>query len=111
MLIEVLSNGTFYDFQCCLDNCGDGGHATAARLTAPKGLAFDNAGHLYFVDGTRIRRVNANNGTITTFTGSLLTTGTRPVQCSGSMSVDQVCQVNSSFLKLVVSEVLVSMRF
>jgi len=75
----------------CIDICGDGGLATVARLTSPKGLAFDASGRLYFVDGSRIRTVEPNNQTILTYTGRLSTTGTRPLQCRGSMNVDQVC--------------------
>jgi len=50
---------------------GDGGPATAARLSRPFGLALDAAGHLYVADGfnNRIRRVTVE-GIVTTVAGS-----------------------------------------
>ncbi len=50
---------------------GDGGLATDARLNAPTGLAFDNAGNLFIGDNrnNRIRRV-ATDGVITTAVGT-----------------------------------------
>lgn len=49
---------------------GDGGPATAATLNKPNGLAFDNAGNLYFSDenNNRIRKIDVA-GTITTVAG------------------------------------------
>src|ERR1035441_2584732 len=48
---------------------GDGGPATNAGLDQLMGVAADNAGNVYLVDGNRIRKVAAD-GTITTFAGS-----------------------------------------
>jgi uncharacterized protein (TIGR03437 family) len=50
---------------------GDGGPATSALLNFPTGIAVDNAGNLYLVDGANfvVRRVNAN-GLITTIAGN-----------------------------------------
>ncbi|MGI8781233.1 MAG: NHL repeat-containing protein [Solirubrobacteraceae bacterium] len=50
---------------------GDGGPATAARLSFPRGIALDADGNLLIADRTnaRIRRVDAN-GTITTVAGT-----------------------------------------
>src|SRR5438034_1278138 len=50
---------------------GDGGLATAAQLNAPSGVAFDAAQNLFIADrfNSRIRRVDAATGTITTVAG------------------------------------------
>lgn len=50
---------------------GDKGPATQAGINFPFGLAVDNAGNLYITDegNNRIRKVSANDGTITTFAG------------------------------------------
>ena len=51
---------------------GDGGPATDARLNLPNYLFIDTAGNVYFADDdqTRIRRVDAGTGTITTIAGN-----------------------------------------
>ena len=55
---------------------GDGGPATAATLNFPVGIAVDSKGNFFFADGnTRIRRVDAttgiiSTGAITTFAGN-----------------------------------------
>ncbi len=50
---------------------GDNGAASAARLTLPHGLSLDSAGNLYIADTAnhRIRRIDADTGTITTIAG------------------------------------------
>lgn len=50
---------------------GDGGPATSARLSYPRGIAFDMAGNLFVVDSNnrRVRRI-ALDGTITTVAGN-----------------------------------------
>jgi sugar lactone lactonase YvrE len=55
---------------------GDGGPATAARMSRPLGLAVDAAGNLFIadLDNKRVRKVDTN-GTITTVAGG----GTAPV--------------------------------
>jgi sugar lactone lactonase YvrE len=51
---------------------GDGGLATAAQLSWPSGIAFDQTGHLYIADtgNNVIRKVDANTGVITTVAGN-----------------------------------------
>ncbi len=51
---------------------GDGGPATAAVLSYPKGVSFDGSGNLYIADqdNHRIRKVSAATGIITTVAGS-----------------------------------------
>ena len=53
-----------------LGNSGDGGPASAARLTSPSDVALDGAGNLYIADsvGNRIRKVDAA-GVISTVAG------------------------------------------
>jgi uncharacterized protein (TIGR03437 family) len=53
---------------------GDGGPATRAQLTWPLGLAVDSAGNLYIGDGTRVRKVLADD-TILTVAGNGLPFG------------------------------------
>lgn len=55
---------------------GDGGAATAASVNRPQGLACDAAGNLYFADmgNSRIRKIDAATGIITTFAGNGSTT-------------------------------------
>ncbi len=51
---------------------GDGGPATAARLSNPIGMAVDRAGNLYIADTYNdvVRKVEAGTGVITTFAGT-----------------------------------------
>ncbi|MBK7310949.1 MAG: hypothetical protein IPI93_09195 [Sphingobacteriaceae bacterium] len=51
---------------------GDGGQATAASISIPQCIAFDNNGNLVFSDyvNCRIRRVNMSTGIITTIVGN-----------------------------------------
>ncbi|HSL72926.1 MAG TPA: HYR domain-containing protein [Ilumatobacteraceae bacterium] len=51
---------------------GDGGPAIQAQLANPAGISWDPAGNLYVADtqNSRIRRVAAATGTITTFAGT-----------------------------------------
>jgi class 3 adenylate cyclase len=47
----------------------DGKHATATEIGHPIAVALDPTGHLYFVEGNRVRRVNGD-GTVTTIAGT-----------------------------------------
>jgi uncharacterized protein (TIGR03437 family) len=49
---------------------GDGGPATAAQLNVGGGLAVDAAGNLYITTGSKIRRVDATTGVISTIAGT-----------------------------------------
>ncbi len=51
---------------------GDGGPATAAKLSNPSGLAFDQKGYLYITEpfDSRVRKVDMGNNIITTFAGT-----------------------------------------
>src|SRR5439155_9007367 len=50
---------------------GDGGPATSATLSGPKGVILDGTGNLFIADtgNNRIRRVDARTGIITTIAG------------------------------------------
>lgn len=51
--------------------CGDGGPARDACLNQPLGVALDSAGNLFIADGgTRVRRLDAVSGVITTVAGT-----------------------------------------
>uniref|UniRef100_A0AAJ7SKG2 Teneurin-4-like n=1 Tax=Petromyzon marinus TaxID=7757 RepID=A0AAJ7SKG2_PETMA len=71
--------------------CGDGGAGTAASLTQPRGVAVDERGLVYFVDGSSVRRVD-QNGAISTVLGStgLAAASARPLSCGDSMDAAQV---------------------
>jgi sugar lactone lactonase YvrE len=51
---------------------GDGGPATGARLNSPAGVALDASGNLFVADtgNSRVRRVDARSGLITTVAGT-----------------------------------------
>ena len=72
-VITTLAGASFLGFS------GDGGLATSARLSSPRGLAIDGQGHLYIADRNngRVRRVNAETGVVTTVAGA-----------SGTIAVD-----------------------
>ena len=48
---------------------GDGGPATEAMLALPRDVAVDDAGNVYIAANSRIRKVDAAEGTIRTFAG------------------------------------------
>jgi sugar lactone lactonase YvrE len=49
---------------------GDGGPAVAAALAYPSHVAVDGEGHLYVTENSRVRRIDANTGIITTIAGT-----------------------------------------
>jgi trimeric autotransporter adhesin len=49
---------------------GDGGPATAAQLSYPRGVAVDAAGNLYIADDANLRIRKVSGGTITTVAGN-----------------------------------------
>ncbi len=49
---------------------GDNGPAVQAQLKSPTGVAVDGAGNLFIATGSRIRKVDVANGTITTIAGT-----------------------------------------
>ncbi len=64
IITTVAGNGT-------LGFSGDGSPATAAQLSNPRGIAFDQADNLYIADfeNNRIRKVEAGTGIISTIAG------------------------------------------
>lgn len=58
-------------YTCSSGFAGDGGPATKALLNTPSGLALDKAGNLYIADrdNSRVRKVDASTGVITTVAG------------------------------------------
>ena len=50
-----------------IGSSGDGGPATSATLSFPRGIAVDAQGNLYIAESNRVRRVS--NGVITTYAG------------------------------------------
>ncbi|KAI5624951.1 teneurin-3 isoform X2, partial [Silurus asotus] len=71
------------------NQCGDGGPASEALLTGPKGLAVDKNGLIYFVDGTVIRRVD-RSGIITTILGTNDLASAQPLNCDAATDLQQV---------------------
>src|SRR5581483_12433361 len=51
---------------------GDGGQATSAEMTYPRGLAVDTLGNVYFADenNNRIRQINGLSEVISTIAGN-----------------------------------------
>jgi sugar lactone lactonase YvrE len=65
VITTVAGNGTF-------GFTGDGGPATSASLSSPLGVALDSSGNIFIADAnnSRIRRVDAATGIITTVAGN-----------------------------------------
>lgn len=62
---------------------GDGGPAVDAVLRRPQSLTFDDDGNLFFVDGARVRRIDATSGVITTVAGGGIDE-TRPIAATSA---------------------------
>ncbi|XP_014674084.1 PREDICTED: teneurin-m-like [Priapulus caudatus] len=72
------------------EECGDGGLAINAKLSRPKGLAFDKNGNMYFADGMTIRMVNKTEH-INTIVGKRQYSGSwNRVPCSGPITFSEV---------------------
>ena len=63
IITTFAGNGTF-------GFSGDGGPATEARLTSPRGVAADSAGNVYIADSENDRIRKVSGGIITTFAGT-----------------------------------------
>jgi sugar lactone lactonase YvrE len=63
VITTVAGNGTYV-------YSGDNGPATSAGLAFPVGVALDTAGNLYILDFSKVRKVAAGTGTITTVAGN-----------------------------------------
>jgi len=69
---KVATNGAITNFagNGSAGNGGDGGAATSAQLSAPRGLAVDSAGNLYIADAQNHKVRKVSGGTISTVAGS-----------------------------------------
>jgi RHS repeat-associated protein len=72
-----------------IDQCGDGGHATQARLNYPKGIAISADNQIYLADGTNIRIVD-EDGIISTIIGMNKDRSWRPISCHGTARLEDV---------------------
>lgn len=72
--IYKIETGTGIVTQIAGDNTGttgDGGPAAMAKFTQLGGIATDNSGNIFVVDGARLRKIDILAGTISTIAGSL----------------------------------------
>ena len=85
MVVRVAGNGT-------QGFAGDGGPARDAELAGPTALAVDHFGNLYIYDSlnSRIRKVDAATGTITTVAGNA---GNLTVDPAGNLYISDQCRV------------------
>jgi hypothetical protein len=81
-------------------NSGDGGLATAAQLDNPTGLAFDASGNLFIADNSRIRRVDAVTGIITSVAGDIADTGPTGFDTGDGLATDAAFSVDSVVLDI-----------
>jgi sugar lactone lactonase YvrE len=90
---------TTYAGQKSATAIGDGGPALNAQLNNPTGLALDTAGNLYISTlGSRIRKITAGSGTITTVagTGFFGYTGNNGPATSAALAFPQGVAVDSA---------------
>ena len=72
------------------DRCGDGGPAAQARLIYPKGLAVSSEGNIYFADGTTVRVMERQSGTVVTLIKPHLQNNHwKPLPCEGTLSLEE----------------------
>jgi sugar lactone lactonase YvrE len=82
---------------------GDGGPATSATLSYPAGVAVNNAGDIFVVHGSSVRKISGTSGTISSLStsGALLSAAGVWVNNAGNLFVtdhyhDQVFRVNAT---------------
>lgn len=76
---------------------GDGGPATAAELSSPYGVVFDNIGNIYIADcyNNRIRKVSIITGNISTIAGTVAGNGNGGYSGDGGSAI--VAKLNSPY--------------
>lgn len=79
--------------EACLfdDDCGDGGSAESAKLSFPKGIAFDSQGNLFIADERKIRTVSTN-GLMSTIVGQNKKNSVQwlPLECKTEFTTDNL---------------------
>ncbi|MBX2907498.1 MAG: T9SS type A sorting domain-containing protein [Taibaiella sp.] len=63
VITTIAGNGT-------MASTGDGGSALSASLMQPTGVCLDSSGNVYEVENTRVRKIEASSGIITTIVGN-----------------------------------------
>jgi sugar lactone lactonase YvrE len=78
-------------------NSGDGGPATAALLSNPTDLTFDNLGHLYIADlvSTTVRQVDFQSGFPNTAVGSTSSSQNLILHVTGTVTINSFTVPNS----------------